>query len=123
MGTSCENLPQVHTIIQAFNALAKIAAPALEFKSEAIVHPDDVASYFGQGDRAGHECDLSYNPTLMALLWETLATREVKLLKYAMQRRFRIPDDVRLGQLCAGARRYRLELCRRGCPGVVDQPL
>ncbi len=93
MGTSCENLPQVHTIIQAFNALAKIAAPALEFKSEAIVHPDAVASYFGQGDRAGQECDLSYNPTLMALLWESLATREVKLLKYAMQRRFRIPEN------------------------------
>jgi len=93
MGTSCENLPQVHTIIQAFNALAKIVAPALEFKSEAIVHPDAVASYFGQGDRAGHECDLAYNPTLMALLWESLATREVKLLKYAMQRRFRIPDN------------------------------
>jgi amylosucrase len=93
LGTNCENLPQVHTIIQAFNALAKIAAPALKFKSEAIVHPDDVAKYFGQGDKAGHECDLSYNPTLMALLWEALATREVKLLKYAMQRRFRIPEN------------------------------
>jgi len=92
MGTSCENLPQAHTIIQAFRALVKIAAPALEFKSEAIVHPDDVVRFFGQGDRAGRECALSYNPTLMALLWEALATREVRLLKYAMQRRFRIPD-------------------------------
>ena len=93
MGTNCENLPQAHTIIQAFNALVQIAAPALGFKSEAIVHPDDVAKFFGQGDRAGRECAISYNPTLMALLWETLATREVRLLKYAMQRRFRIPDN------------------------------
>ncbi len=91
-GTSCENLPKAHTIIQAFNALVRIAAPALKFKSEAIVHPDDVAKYFGQGDKAGRECTLSYNPTLMALLWETLATRQVKLLKYAMERRFQIPD-------------------------------
>ena len=93
MGTSCENLPQAHIIIQAFNALVRIAAPAMKFKSEAIVHPDDVAKYFGQGDRAGYECSLSYNPTLMALLWETLATREVKLLKYAMQQRFQIPEN------------------------------
>ncbi len=93
MGTNCENLPQAHTIIQAFRALVKVAAPALEFKSEAIVHPDDVVRFFGQGDRAGRECALSYNPTLMALLWEALATREVRLLKYAMQRRFRIPDN------------------------------
>ena len=39
MGTSCENLPEAHHVIQAFNALVRIAAPALLFKSEAIVHP------------------------------------------------------------------------------------
>ncbi len=93
MGTNCENLPQAHTIIQAFNALVRIAAPAMEFKSEAIVHPNDVAKYFGQGEKAGQECDLSYNPTLMALLWESLATREVKLLTHSMQRRFQIPES------------------------------
>ena len=93
LGTSCENLSQAHTIIQAFNALVRIAAPAVEFKSEAIVHPDNVAKYFGEGSRAGYECSISYNPTLMALLWEALATREVKLLQYAMQRRFQIPDN------------------------------
>ena len=93
LGTTCENLPQAHTIIQAFNALVRIAAPAMVFKSEAIVHPDDVTKYFGEGPQAGYECPISYNPTLMALLWETLATREVKLLTYSMQRRFRIPDN------------------------------
>ncbi|MBU1749671.1 MAG: amylosucrase, partial [Chloroflexi bacterium] len=85
LGTSCENLPEAHLLIQAFNALARIAAPALLFKSEAIVHPDDVARYI-----APTECQLSYNPLLMALLWETLATREVRLLQLSMQRRFAI---------------------------------
>ena len=47
LGTSCENLPEAHMLIQAFNALARIAAPALLFKSEAIVHPDEVVSYIG----------------------------------------------------------------------------
>ncbi|MCS6844051.1 MAG: alpha-amylase family glycosyl hydrolase [Caldilineales bacterium] len=85
LGTSCENLPEAHMIIQAFNALARIAAPALLFKSEAIVHPDEVARYISP-----EECQLSYNPLLMALLWETLATREVKLLHASMRDRFRI---------------------------------
>ena len=93
LGTPCENLPQSHTIIQALNALLRIAAPAMIFKSEAIVHPDDVAKYFGEGEQAGYECPISYNPTLMALLWETLATREVRLLKYAMEHRFQIPEN------------------------------
>ncbi len=88
LGTTCENLPEAHMLIQAFNALARIAAPSLLFKSEAIVHPDDVARYISR-----EECQLSYNPLLMALLWETLATREVKLLHRSMTDRFKIPAD------------------------------
>jgi amylosucrase len=85
LGTTCENLPEAHLLIRAFNVLARIAAPALLFKSEAIVHPDEVARYISPG-----ECQLSYNPLLMALLWETLATREVKLLQHSMRERFKI---------------------------------
>jgi amylosucrase len=88
MGTACENLPQAHMIIQAYNALLKIVAPAMIFKSEAIVHPDDVASYI-----SWNEAPLSYNPTLMALLWEALATRNVNLLQLSMAKRFGLPRE------------------------------
>ena len=87
MGTACENLPEAHVLIQAFNAAARIAAPALLFKSEAIVHPDEVARYIHP-----QECQLSYNPLLMALLWESLATRSVRLLAASMRDRFAIPE-------------------------------
>lgn len=86
MGTACENLPEVHDIIRAFNALVQAVAPAMLFKSEAIVHPDDVASYIDV-----QECPISYNPTFMALIWEALATREVKLLRHSMSKRFDLP--------------------------------
>ena len=88
LGTACENLPEAHTLIQAFNALARIAAPALVFKSEAIVHPDDVVKYIRPD-----ECQLSYNPLLMALLWNSLATREVRLLQQAVNSRFTLHPD------------------------------
>jgi amylosucrase len=87
LGTGCENLPEAHLLIQAFNTVARIAAPALLFKSEAIVHPDEVVRYISTG-----ECQISYNPLLMALLWEALATREVKLLRQAISDRFGLPD-------------------------------
>jgi amylosucrase len=86
MGTSCENLPQAHALIQAFNAVCRIAAPSLLFKSEAIVHPDDVASYISL-----EECQVSYNPLFMALLWNSLATRQVNLLKQALYKRHALP--------------------------------
>jgi len=85
MGTSCENLPAAHQLIRAFNAVARISAPAMLFKSEAIVHPDDVIKYIDPD-----ECQLSYNPLLMALLWNSLATREVNLLSQALVARFKI---------------------------------
>ena len=87
MGTDCENLPEAHMLIQAFNAVARITAPALIFKSEAIVHPDEVSKYISQD-----ECQISYNPLLMAMLWNTLATRDTRLLKTALAERFQLPD-------------------------------
>lgn len=88
MGTNCENLPEAHIIIQAFNAVMKIVAPSFLFKSEAIVHPDEVNKYISED-----ECQLSYNPQMMALLWESLATKKTTLLRNALEKRFIIPNN------------------------------
>lgn len=85
-GTSCENLPQAHTLIRAFQAVARLACPSLLFLSEAIVHPDDIARYIDL-----RECQLSYNPLLMAELWEAAATKDARLLSLSMGKRHRLP--------------------------------
>ncbi|AIW21039.1 amylosucrase [Vibrio coralliilyticus] len=86
--TQCESLPKAHTLIQCFNTCLQIAAPAVLFKSEAIVHPDEVAQYIDK-----QECQLSYNPLMMALMWESLATRETKLLTASLTKSFEISDQ------------------------------
>ena len=86
LGTDCENLPEAHALIRAFNAVVRMAAPSLLFKSEAIVHPDKVVAYVSPD-----ECQLSYNPLQMALLWNSLATREVNLLNQALEWRHNLP--------------------------------
>ena len=88
LGTNCENQAKAHSLIQAFNRCLKIVSPAVVFKSEAIVHPDEVLKYI-QKD----ECELSYNPLLMALIWNSLATRKTKLLTRSMQKSFAISGD------------------------------
>lgn len=87
LGTPCESLPQVHLLLQAFNALLAIATPAVTLKSEAIVHPDEVVSYISP-----QECPISYNPLQMALTWEALATRDASLLNQALERRHNLPE-------------------------------
>ncbi|MCB5294793.1 amylosucrase [Arthrobacter sp. SO3] len=87
LGTPCENLPEVHILLRAFNSVCRLAAPSLLFKSEAIVHPDEVAQYIDPA-----ECQLSYNPLQMALTWEAMATRDVSLLAQALEHRHNIPE-------------------------------
>lgn len=87
-GTICENQDKAHTLIQAFNACLQIVSPAVVFKSEAIVHPDEVVKYIDVD-----ECQLSYNPLLMALIWNSLATRKTRLMTASMQKTGNINND------------------------------
>ncbi len=79
-GTSSQNLPEVHQLLQAFRAVMRIAAPGVAFKAEAIVSPRDLVGYLGAGRHEGKECDLAYHNVLMVLLWSTLASGRVALL-------------------------------------------
>lgn len=87
LGTNCQNLPNAHEVLRVLSAVARIAAPAIALKSEAIVHPDEVSRYISP-----QECQLSYNPQLMALLWDALATRSTVALRSGLETRFQIPD-------------------------------
>lgn len=86
-GTNCENLPEAHILIEAFNAITRIVAPSMLFKSEAIVAPDEIVKYMGP-----EQCQISYNPLMMALMWESLATRDARLLRHSVEKRFAVPQ-------------------------------
>jgi len=86
MGTSCQNQPEVHAITQALRTVARIAAPALVFKAEAIVGPADLAPYLGVGKHAGKVSDLAYQNSLMVQIWSALAAQDTELLCAALNR-------------------------------------
>jgi amylosucrase len=85
MGTNCQNQPEVHAITQALRAVARIACPALLFKAEAIVAPQDLVHYLGQGAHHGKVSDIAYHNSLMVQIWSMLATREVTLAAHALR--------------------------------------
>ena len=49
LGTNSQNQPEVHAITQALRAVARMACPAVLFKAEAIVAPQDLVHYLGSG--------------------------------------------------------------------------
>ncbi len=85
LGTNCQNQPEVHELLQAYRAIVRVVAPAVAFKAEAIVAPRHLVGYLGMGRHAGRECDLAYHNSLMVLLWSTLATRRVELMRRTLQ--------------------------------------
>lgn len=94
MGTNCENLPQAHALLQAWRALMRLAAPGVLLKAEAIVAPDLVLPYLGQGEATNKECELAYHNSLMVLLWSALAERSARLATYSLQQLPEMPSGV-----------------------------
>lgn len=87
LGTSCENLPEVHVLLQAFRLLVSLAAPATIFKAEAIVPPWELTRYLGaDGESVADECQIAYNNQLMVLLWSALAERQTELATASLMR-------------------------------------
>ncbi len=84
LGTSCQNQPEVHAVTQALRAVARIAAPSLHFKAEAIVGPRDLVPYLGVGERTGRVSDLAYHNSLMVQVWSMLAARDTVLARHAL---------------------------------------
>jgi amylosucrase len=76
----------VHAITQALRTVARIAAPALIFKAEAIVGPTDLAPYLGVGKHAGKVSDMAYQNSLMVQIWSALAAKDTRLFCAAMNR-------------------------------------
>jgi amylosucrase len=85
MGTNCQNLPEVHALTQALRACARIVAPSVIFKAEAIVSPNDLIAYLGQGEHFGKVSDTAYHNSLMVQIWSSLAARDTRLMTHALR--------------------------------------
>ncbi len=58
---------------------------------EAIVEPHEIVKYFGTPEEK--ECHIMYNASLMVLLWNSLATRDVRLMQRSMSIDYGTPKD------------------------------
>lgn len=55
------------------------------FIAEAIVAPVEVIKYFGEDAVIAKECEIAYNATFMALLWDAVATKNARLLNQGIK--------------------------------------
>ncbi|CUH40063.1 Amylosucrase [Jannaschia seosinensis] len=93
IGTTCQNLPEVHDILQALTQATRIAAPGVIHKAEAIVGPADLVPYLGVETHQGRESQLAYHNNLMVQFWSALAARDTRLMTHVLREHF--PESFR----------------------------
>ena len=107
--TTSQNLPKAHILLQLIKQCVQVATPGMALLGEAIVAPQAIIKYFGEGEYKAQECDFAYNATQMALQWDALATGDTRVMLAAqsilLQKPFgtswitytRCHDDIGLG--------------------------
>lgn len=93
LGTTSQNLPEAHALIALFRMCLQVIAPGAVVLAEAIVAPTEIIKYFGEGIYKGNECEIAYNATLMALLWNSVATKKTLLLRKNLWNMPKKPSD------------------------------
>jgi len=91
IGTTCQNEREAHLILQLMKDCCQVTAPGVLFIAEAIVAPVEIAKYFGEDAVIAKECEIAYNATFMALLWDAVATRNARLLNQGIRS---LPDKL-----------------------------
>ncbi len=85
IGSTCQNEREAHLLLQLMKDCCQVTAPGVLFIAEAIVAPGEITKYFGEDAIMAKECEIAYNATLMALLWDAVATKNAKLLNLGVQ--------------------------------------
>ena len=91
LGTTCRNLPQVHTLVRMMRMVCEIVCPGTLLLGEVVMEPSKVVPYFGTVEKP--ECHLLYNVTTMASVWHTVATHDVRLLAHQLGQVFALPKQ------------------------------
>ena len=91
LGTQCRNLPQVHTIVRIMRIICEIVCPSVLLLGEVVMEPSKIAPYFGTVEKP--ECNMLYNVTTMASTWNSVATRDVRLLDRQMNQLSEMPKN------------------------------
>ena len=91
LGTQCRNLPQVHTIVRMMRMICEIVCPSVLLLGEVVMEPSKIAPYFGTVEKP--ECAMLYNVTTMASTWNTVATRDVRLIERQFNELARLPKN------------------------------
>lgn len=84
LGTGSVNLPQVHILLRMFRSILEEVAPSVVLAGDVDLTEKVLPAYFG--NEAEPECKVLYNTPAMVHIWNSLATRDVRLMQKSLMR-------------------------------------
>ena len=71
--------------------IGEIVCPSVVLLGEVVMEPEKVVPYFGTIEKP--ECHMLYNVTMMATTWNTVATRDTRLLRMQLDIMNNLPKE------------------------------
>ena len=87
-GTSCENLPETHALLQKLRRHVDKKFPGRMLLAEANQWPEDAVAYFGEGD----ECHMAFHFPIMPRLYMALRMEDSYPILDILEQTPEIPD-------------------------------
>ena len=124
IGSTCQNEREAHLILQLMKDCCQVTAPGVLFIAEAIVAPMELTKYFGEDAVIAKECEIAYNATFMALLWDAVATKKTILLQRGLLRACRPSSTGRPGSTTSAATTTSASVSTTGTssPAATSRP-
>ncbi|MBP2302862.1 maltose alpha-D-glucosyltransferase [Azospirillum picis] len=92
-GTNNENLPETHDVLKAIRAALDEKYPDRMLLAEANQWPEDVLPYFGDPEKGGDECHMSFHFPLMPRIYMAVAMEDRHPIADIMRQTPDIPAD------------------------------
>jgi maltose alpha-D-glucosyltransferase/alpha-amylase len=105
-GTNCENLPETHVLLRRLRAHVESHYRGRVLLAEANQWPDDVVTYFGEGD----ECQMAYHFPIMPRLFMALQQEDRRPIVEVLEKTPKIPENCQWGMFLRNHDELTLEM-------------
>ena len=90
-GTEWQNKTKVHILLRILRIASEIVCPAMLLYGPVSGETEDYTQYFGTPEKP--ELHLLSDPTLLATIWQTIATQDTRLLSHYVNVISHLPEN------------------------------
>jgi maltose alpha-D-glucosyltransferase / alpha-amylase len=109
-GTDCANLPETHAYLKRIRSMIDNEYPGRVLLAEANLWPQELVSYFGDGEKGGDECHMAFHFPVMPRLFMAVRRESREPIVEIMAQTPSIPSGCQWGSFLRNHDELTLEM-------------